>query len=68
MAKVQNKKTSQKPEKQIKPSTTTEDLLRDLMMIQLGLAGVSQENIRTIVGVDNNRVSWIVRHVRKGDK
>jgi len=42
----------------------TEDLLRDLMIIQLGLAGVPQQNIREIVGVDIVRVNRIVRHFK----
>jgi hypothetical protein len=67
-AKDKKRRSSEKPKTSIKPSTTTEDLLRDLMIIQLGLAGLTQEDIRSIVGVDNNRVSWIVRHVKKVGK
>lgn len=48
--------------KKEKPST--EDLLQDLMIIQLGLAGVSQHQIREIVGVDMHRVTRIVRHLK----
>ncbi len=65
---AQIKKKRDNPKAKPKPSATAEDLLRDLMIIQLGLAGVSQDKIRAIVGVDNNRVSAIVRHIRKGDK
>jgi hypothetical protein len=42
----------------------TEDLLRDLMIVQLGLAGVTQQAIRKIVGVDMHRVNRIVRHLK----
>jgi len=49
--------------KQKKPETV-EDLLRDLMIVQLGLAGLSQHQIREIVGVDMHRVSRIVKHFK----
>jgi hypothetical protein len=65
---TQTKKTATTRKAKSKPSATAEELLRDMMIIQLGLAGVSQDKIRTIVGVDNNRVSAIVRHLRKGEK
>lgn len=48
-----------------KQSQTVEDLLRDLMIVQLALAGVSQHSIREIVGVDMHRVSRIAKHVKK---
>ncbi len=47
---------------------TTDDLLRDLIIIQLGLAGLSQLQIREIVGVDMNRVSRILKHFKKDNK
>jgi len=53
--------------KQKKPETV-EDLLRDLMIVQLGLAGVPQLQIREIVGVDIYRVSRIVKHLKKNEK
>ena len=43
---------------------TTDELLRDLAIIQLGLAGVPQQDIREIVGVDMHRVNRIVRHFK----
>jgi hypothetical protein len=44
-----------------------EDLLQDLMIIQLALAGVGQHQIRKIVGVDIFRVSRIAKLIsRKG--
>jgi hypothetical protein len=49
-----------------KKQETTEDLLRDLMIIQLGLAGLNQHQVREIVGVDMHRVSRILKHIKKG--
>ncbi len=43
---------------------TTDDLLRDLMIIQLGIAGLTQAQIREIVGVDMHRVNRIVKHFK----
>lgn len=42
-----------------------EDLLRDLMIVQLALAGVGQHQIRAIVGVDIHRVSRIAKLIVK---
>jgi hypothetical protein len=54
---------------------TTDQLLRDLLntvrdsqIIQLALAGVSQHDIRDIVGVDMHRVNRIARVLRKTRK
>jgi hypothetical protein len=51
--------------KRTKKSESVEDLLRDLMIVQLGLAGLSQHQIREIVGVDIYRVGRILKHVKK---
>lgn len=54
-----------------KNSTATDrtaELLRDLMIIQLGLAGVGQKEIRSIVGGNMNRVNKIVKLLRKTTK
>lgn len=51
-----------------KGGRTTEDLLRDLLIVQLGLAGLTQHQIREIVGVDIHRVNRIVKHLRKVGK
>ena len=51
-----------------KKTQTAEDLLRDLMIVQLGLAGLSQLQIREIVGVDIYRVNRIVKHFKKLNK
>jgi transposase-like protein len=44
---------------------TLEELLRDLMIVQLVLAGVGQRQIREIVGVDIHRVSRIAKLIKK---
>jgi glycine cleavage system H lipoate-binding protein len=40
---------------------TTNELLRDLLIVQLGLAGVAQNDIREIVEVDIHRVNRICK-------
>ncbi len=45
-----------------------EEVLRDLLIVQLGLAGLTQHQIREIVGVDMRRVNRIVKHLKKGGK
>jgi len=42
-----------------------EDLLQDLMIVQLAIAGVGQQQIRQIVSVDINRVSRIAKLIKK---
>jgi len=42
----------------------TTELLKDLLIVQLAVAGVQQRAIRSIVGCDINRVSRIARHLR----
>lgn len=51
-----------------KKAQSTEDLLRDLLIVQLGLAGLGQHQIREIVGVDIYRVNRIVKHFKKPSK
>lgn len=55
-------------EKQRKEQSATNELLRDLLIVQLGLAGLTQLQIREIVGVDMNRVNRIVKHLKKISK
>jgi hypothetical protein len=43
------------------------ELLRDLLITELGKAGVPQLEIRKIVGCDIHRVSRIVKHIKKGN-
>ena len=44
---------------------TVEDLLRDMMIVQLLIAGIGQHEIRQIVGVDIHRVSRIAKLMKK---
>lgn len=52
-------------EKRKKREADTYELLQDMLIVQLGLAGVPQLQIREIVGVDTNRVNRIVKYLRK---
>ncbi len=45
----------------------TIELLKDLLIVELGRASVPQLEIRKIVGCDIHRVSRIVRHLKKED-
>jgi hypothetical protein len=45
------------------PDDITE-ILRDMLIVQLAIAGVRQRSIRTIVGCDILRVSRICRHIK----
>jgi hypothetical protein len=47
---------------------TTNDLLRDLLIVQLRLAGAGQSDIREIVEVDMHRVNRICKCLKKGEK
>jgi len=47
-----------------KNTATVEELLRDNLIVQLGLAGLTQHQIREIVGVDIHRVNRIVKHFK----
>lgn len=40
------------------------EILKDLLITQLGMAGVAQQSIRQIVGCDINRVNRIVKHLK----
>jgi transposase-like protein len=44
---------------------SVEDLLQDLIIVQLALAGVGQHQIREIAGVDIHRVSRIAKLITK---
>jgi hypothetical protein len=45
-------------------SDETTELIRTMVIIQLGLAGVPQRNIRTIAGCDMNRVNRILKYIK----
>jgi len=53
------KKRTQKKEK--KP----EDFLRDILIVQLGLAGLTQHQIRAIAECDMKYVNNILKHFKK---
>jgi hypothetical protein len=46
-------------------TASVEDLLRDMMIVQLLLAGVGQREIRQIAGVDIYRVSRIGKLLKR---
>jgi translation initiation factor RLI1 len=45
--------------------SSTDDLLRDLLIVQLALAGITQHQIRKIVGGEMRRVTRIAKYIRK---
>ncbi len=51
--------------KKISVQRSTEELLQDLLIVQLSLAGVGQAEIRQIVGVDMHRVGRIAKLLKK---
>jgi hypothetical protein len=51
--------------KKISVQRSTEELLQDLLIVQLSLAGVGQAEIRQIVGVDMHRVNRIAKLLKK---
>ena len=55
-------------EEKQKKTNTTDDILRDMLIVQLGLAGLTQHQIREIVGVDIVRVNRIMKHFKKVGK
>jgi hypothetical protein len=44
------------------------ELLRDLLIVQLGLARVAQNDIRKILGCSIGRVSDILKHLPKANR
>jgi len=44
------------------------ELLRDILIVQLGIAGVGRENIRKIARCNNNRVAMVLRLLKSGSK
>jgi hypothetical protein len=44
------------------------EVLKDLLIVQLGLAEIPQHTIREIVGCDMHRVTRIVRHLKRKTK
>ncbi len=56
------------PKRQRKDADTAVEVLKDILITQLGMAGVAQQDIRKIVGCDINRVSGIVRHIKNAKR
>jgi len=47
-----------------KPADEATELLRTLLIVQLGLAGIGQREIRAVAGCDMNRVSKILKALK----
>ena len=56
------------PDKYVQAQEQTNKLLRDLIIIQLGLAGVGQQKIRSIVGGGMNDINRLIKLIRKSGK
>ena len=54
--------------KSLEAGEKTVDLLRKLLIVQLGLAGVGQAQIRTIVGGGMNDINAIVKLLNSGKR
>lgn len=52
--------------KNVDTAARTVELLRTLIIVQLGLAGVGQAQIRKIVGGSMNDINGIVKLLRSG--
>ena len=48
-----------------KKKSTSEDFLRDILIVQLGLAGLTQHQIRNIVGCDMKLVTRILKQLKR---
>lgn len=51
-----------------KMDNNVEEILRDMLISQLAIAGLTQHQIREIVGVDIHRVNRIMKHFKKAKK
>jgi hypothetical protein len=54
--------------KSVDTGTRTVELLRKSLIVQLGLAGVGQIQIRTIVGGSMNDINAILKLLRSGQR
>jgi transposase-like protein len=41
------------------------EILRDMLIVQLALAGLTRHQIRETVGVDMNRVTRLVKYIKR---
>ena len=55
-------------EKSQRDADAAVEVLKDMLITQLGLAGVSQQSIRKIVGCSMNRVNAIVKHLKRAKR
>ena len=46
----------------------TEEILRDMLIVQLAAAGLTRHQIRETVGVDMNRVTRVVKYIKRRPK
>jgi hypothetical protein len=53
-----------KPQRIQREMDAAVEVLKDILITQLGVAGVSQQSIRKIVGCNMNRVTDIVKHLK----
>jgi hypothetical protein len=44
------------------------ELLRDILIVQLGMAGIGRESIRKIARCDNNRVAKVLQLLNTGKR
>ncbi len=49
--------------KRVQTSDSSGELLKDILIVELGMAGVRQQAIRQIVGCDIKKVNRIVKHI-----
>ena len=42
-----------------------EEILRDMLIVQLAVAGLTRHQIRETVGVDMNRVTRVVKYIKR---
>ena len=50
------------------PEKETIELLRTMLIVQLGLAKVGQDKIRRIAGCSINRVNAVLKHIPKSSR
>ncbi len=50
------------------PEQAATELLRDLLILQLGLAKVPQDKIRKIAGCGMTRVNDLLKHIPKSNR
>ena len=58
----------QKPDKPLADIRETNELLKDLLITQLAIAGLSIDSIRKVARCGQNRVAEIVKHMKSARK